>query len=621
MDIHERRFGTDEPSALREPIDVGPLDLVLSGGNLTSVTWHGVEVVRGINCLVRDEDWGTYLAQNVTQTRAIDPSSGNFNYLRRFSIADDSLAVEFSLLVKPEGELVASARLTAHRDFRTNRAGLTLLHPVQDVAGGALRVTHPDGTAETVAFPQLISPGQPVFAIAGLAHDVRGITVAIRFEGEVFEMEDQRNWSDASFKTYCRPLALPCPYVIARGETIQQTIRLSLSGRPDASHQAAHAVTAGRMPEIMLALEHGWSSRAGGHAALVRLGMSGLLLRIEADERGAATDLRALAHTACSVNASVDLEIVLRDDAAAPGSALAAVASQCAAAGLSLRHVIALPQVYLKSHQPTDPVPAGPTPEDCLAAVRAAFPAALAGAGMLTNFTEFNRRRPPPGQGDYVTHGSMATVHAADDIAVFETLEALPQICESGRHIAGERPYRLGLVSIGMRSNPHGAGVVPNPENRRRTMTAHDPRQRGLFAAAYAVGVAVAAAFGGVQALALAAPTGPFGVMEEEENAILLFPIFHAIRVLSSLSGGGVTMLPDLPAGVVGIRDEAGHVIVANCSVEPKSIHLAKPLAARLLDSQSHDATTIDADWLARSPIRRFESVELEPCACLFGTT
>jgi len=621
MDLHERFFGTDEASALREHVGVGKLALALSGGNLASVTWHGVEVVRGINCLVRDQDWGTYPPQNVAETRAIDPSSGSFSYLRRFSIADDSLAVEFSLLVKPEGELVASARLTAHRDFRTNRAGLTLLHPVQDVAGGALLVIHPDGATETVEFPQLISPGQPVLAIAGLAHDVRGITVVIRFEGEVFEMEDQRNWSDASFKTYCRPLALPCPYVIARGETVQQTIRLRLSGRPDAPRRAAHAVAAGRMPEIMLALAQGWSSRAGGHTALARLGMSGFLLRIEAGERGMATDLRALAQTARSVNAGVDLEIVLHDDAAAPGSAVAAVAAQCLAAGLPLRHVIALPQIYLKSHQATDPVPAGPTPEDCLAAVRAAFPHSLAGAGMLTNFTEFNRRRPAPGQGDYVTHGSMAIVHAADDVAVFETLQALPQIFDSGRHIAGERPYRLGLVSIGMRSNPHGAGVVPNPENRRRTMTAHDPRQRGLFAAAYAVGVAVAAAFGGVQALALAAPTGPFGVMEEDESAIHLFPIFHAIRALSSLSGGALTMFPDLPAGVVGIRDEAGHVIIANCSLEPKLIRTAKPLAARLLDSRSHHAAMSDADWLVRSPSRRFEGVELEPCACMFGTT
>jgi len=33
----------------------------------------------------------------------------------------------------------------------------------------------------------------------------------ISFEGDVFETEDQRNWTDASFKTYCPPLRLPYP--------------------------------------------------------------------------------------------------------------------------------------------------------------------------------------------------------------------------------------------------------------------------------------------------------------------------------------------------------------------------------------------------------------------------
>ena len=36
-------------------------------------------------------------------------------------------------------------------------------------------------------------------------------------KGDAFEMEDQRNWADASFKTYVRPLPKPRPYVIAEG--------------------------------------------------------------------------------------------------------------------------------------------------------------------------------------------------------------------------------------------------------------------------------------------------------------------------------------------------------------------------------------------------------------------
>ncbi|RUV28039.1 hypothetical protein EOB49_36060, partial [Mesorhizobium sp. M7A.F.Ca.MR.148.00.0.0] len=44
------------------------------------------------------------------------------------------------------------------------------------------------------------------------------------------EMEDQRNWSDASYKTYVRPLALPWPYVLPAGLPLRQTISLRIAG-------------------------------------------------------------------------------------------------------------------------------------------------------------------------------------------------------------------------------------------------------------------------------------------------------------------------------------------------------------------------------------------------------
>ena len=49
-------------------------------------------------------------------------------------------------------------------------------------------------------------------------------------EGDAFEMEDQRNWTDASYKTYVRPLALPWGYTLAKGSRHEQSVRLSFTG-------------------------------------------------------------------------------------------------------------------------------------------------------------------------------------------------------------------------------------------------------------------------------------------------------------------------------------------------------------------------------------------------------
>ena len=55
-----------------------------------------------------------------------------------------------------------------------------------------------------------------------ILHEVTpGVEVEVRMEGETFETEDQRNWSDASFKTYGTPLHLPFPVEVAEGTRVE----------------------------------------------------------------------------------------------------------------------------------------------------------------------------------------------------------------------------------------------------------------------------------------------------------------------------------------------------------------------------------------------------------------
>ena len=98
-----------------------------------------------------------------------------------------------------------------------NRAGFALLHPLNGVVGTPMMVRHSDGVWVTSQFPTQISPSQTAVDITGLQHKIRSVDLGFIFIGEVFEMEDQRNWSDASFKTYCRPLSAPKPFILMPG--------------------------------------------------------------------------------------------------------------------------------------------------------------------------------------------------------------------------------------------------------------------------------------------------------------------------------------------------------------------------------------------------------------------
>lgn len=513
----------------------GPLAASIRDGALGAVKFNGVEVLRALTYPVRNADWGTHLTVTLAE------ETGPGTYLRRFADTGGVFTGTFRVALAA-GHVEAEVSFTFDRAAQVNRAGFTLLHPIRGVAGSALTLRHPDGSASQTTFPARISPAQPARDIAGLLHKVGGVEVEIGLEGDVFEMEDQRNWSDASFKTYCRPLSLPFPYPVAQGETIRQRVTLDLraEGALMPPGDVAAPVRAW-LPQVMLAYEAGLSDLAALDA------FRGLPVLLRLTPETPAQDLAALAG-----RAGTALEIVFDD---LPG--LQALIARAQTAGLSPVRVAALPRPYLRSHQPEGPWPTGAGPADALAPLRAGFPGAMVGGGSLTNFTELNRCRPDPDKVDFVTFGNTAVVHAADDLSVWQTLEAMPDILATAADIAAGKPLHLGLFSIGMRSNPYGAAVAANPTRQRVPMAMEDPRQDADFAAAYALAVLARAAVAGVHSLALAMPGGPLGARGSLANLI---------RAVAPLAGREVRVTEE---GAFVILSAGGALFAANCGPMP----------------------------------------------------
>ena len=219
-------YGTAVPPAARRTLRAGPLTAELEAGNLRYLAFAGTEILRAVSFVVRDRDWGTYAPaiSDLEVTEAPDA----------FTVAYDAVCRGPSLLHyrariegKADGVLRFEAEAVPAGDFETNRVGFVVLHPAA-VAGAAAVIEHIDGSREATAFPDLIDPWRPFVAIREITHRASALEVTCRLEGEAFEMEDQRNWSDASFKTYGRPLELPWPYVLPAGERVAQSVAVSV---------------------------------------------------------------------------------------------------------------------------------------------------------------------------------------------------------------------------------------------------------------------------------------------------------------------------------------------------------------------------------------------------------
>ena len=621
--------GTDDTSTDPIPVTVGDWALLLIGGAVRVICWRGVEVVRGIDCPIRDATWGTLVQEDVAVSWADEGVRRVMT--RTFAVGAGAVRGRLVLTIDPVGTLEVDLNLTARDTFRTNRSGITVLHPIRGVAGMPVTVHKASGGTESARFPLEIMPSQPVFDIAGLEHVVDGVRVAIAFEGETFEMEDQRNWADASYKTYCRPLSRPMPYEIVAGDPIHHRVRVTVSGDRELIELAASGPTSPEgalFPEVLIVADEGWVP-APSHPAH-EVGVGTVVIRLGPRQNGT----EAWVVDAARAGTGVDLEVVIPDDAD-PDAHLIGVATALRAHGIDPRHVFALPEAYLKSYQPTGQWPTGTSPAEAALAAGRAFPHARVGVGMLTNFTEVNRCRPPR-LGDYVTHSTTAIVHAADDRSVFETLETLPRIVADDSAFARgvhdrvaedeaelSRTVRLGLTAIGSRGNAFGATDAPNPGRVRKAMASVDPRQVGLIGAAYAIGVASRMAEGGVEAFAASSLAGPFGVASEAGR----YPIFFAVQALRRFSGRTTAAVPDLPEGahgvaVVGDAPGSVHAVIANATDTEVVVALPTGATFRRLDEWTAPAAAVDAGWLdgARETVGADGTVTMPRYAVVFAS-
>ena len=542
--------GTNATEAAPVRLSAGALSADFVGGNLRTVCHDGTEVLRAIAYIVRDRDWGTY-EPALTDLR-IEQDDDGFSV--RYSASCEGPGgsrLDFRAAIEghADGRLVFDVSALPESDFETNRCGFCILHPISGLAGSPIRVEHTDGSVEDTRLPLLIDPWQPFKDMRAITHQVRpGISAECRMEGDAFEMEDQRNWSDASYKTYVRPLALPWPYVLPAGQTMRQTVNLRVTGAgkiPAISKRVdpvriEFGEAGSKLPDIGVVIyPEDVESALDRLPMLSMLGPQQLLLHFDPTRGHGREALQAHARLAASFPARTTLECVVTcaGDLDRELSGIAALARE---AGLRLDAVAVSPSVDRQSTPPGSTWPACPPLEDVYAAARRAFPDIRLGGGMFSYFTELNRKRVPAGKLDFITHCTCPIVHAADDLSVMQSLEALPFITRSTRAIYGAKPYRIGPSTIAMRQNPYGGATKDNPGGQRIAMANSDPRHTGLFAAAWTIGYAARVAPAGLEMLTLSGFTGPFGVLAgpgESAAEGSPRPIFQAVKGLCELAG------------------------------------------------------------------------------------
>jgi len=636
-------FGTDVPEPKVKTLQAGALSAVFDNGALRYIKLGETEVLRAIAFLVRDENWGTFTPEISNLKIKQGKSDFRVSYDARCKDAKRSLSYRAEISCGADGTLRFDAAAFPESDFLTNRTGFIVLHPLTGVAGYPVEVEHVDKRKVKDKFPAIINPVQPFYGIRSLRHKVAdGVFATCRMEGDTFEMEDHRNWTDSSFKTYVRPLAEPWPYTLRKGVEIKQSVSLTFSGKLPRAKAAGRAKpveialgkAGGALPAIGVAVPEAEADAAFANASLIaQSGARHLVCEADGRRAGLSGALGVYQRLGKATNADVILEIIL-PGAQSPTTEFGPIAQAVRRNGLIPAAISVSPAMDLRGVLPGSKGPDGPTLAEIYRAARAAFPGVRIGGGTFAFFTELNRKRPPTEHLDFVTHTTCPIVHAADDVSVMETLEALPYVVQSAKAFINGKAYCIGPSSIPARLNPYGASTAPNPGNGRVCLSDMDPRQRGLYGAAWTLGYVAALAGGGLSAITLGAATGPAGMIYrrtihaqpyfDEAGAPAVYPLYHVVAGLAAASGSKVITAKSAAPGKVAalaVRGKSGPTVwLANLTGETQTAKVSGFTGGgrlHVLDEGSFVAATRDADYFNKGgkALKKVGSVKLAPYA------
>jgi len=609
-------------------VTAGPATVLLGRGELRYYSIGGLELLRRVYVAVRDTAWET-LPADFSEMELHERDDGGVRATYEAHVADGDIVFGWAGVIElsRSGELNYSMTGVSGSSFDYARIGLNILHP-PSLEGrryravtdhGVLEGEFPPGIAEQPLVGGEYLPLLPGFRSLGVHLD--GADLHFTLTGDEFELEDQRNWLDASYKTYSTPMSLGIRHSEA-GESIAQEVRVR------AEIPAAGGGTTSREDQRVV-IEVGRGS-PGGVFPSIGLGLAWEAEALSATGRGLFEGL-GLDHLRVDVRLSANnfADVVARADSIALccgcGLELAAfvdaksaaeldrLAAEVRALAAPLRRILAFSEHELV------------TSPGVVAAIRGAVgTAAPVFGGTNLYFAELNRERPDPTSADGFAFSANPQVHSADDRSLTEAPQTFFDMLQSARRFLGNVPIAVGPITLLPRFNPD----APGASTIGLTEPPADERQASLVCATFTALAAKHLAAGKAASVTMFETTGPRGLFARSESQSgpteigsvamppgAAFPVADVVSVwgrwqgLPAVSvGSSDALLVDAAACRIGARLE---VLVANATGDTRAVELKTESGAPSRGTiRRLDPASVAANWAAGGTSTNFSDRE-----------
>ena len=557
-----------------QKLNAGPLTLEYSEGSLWNIRLGEEEAIRRIYLVFQDINWTSRSFEIMEEKWNIADDHFSADLELRGSHDAENFQATLQIVGSSSGDIKYGFTGSSTADFMRNRLGLCLLHPIANLAGKSCKLILSGGTKVISEFPNDISPSQPFKNLSGISHTLNnGQTLEVKFKGEVFETEDHRNWSDASYKTYCTPIALPFPVAVSKGDQILQEVAISLSGKASRAQKPAQSKVTIRvsdlevsLPDIGLNIAQDYSE--SDHAQFKEIGIGHLRFNLDLDDASNANFSNAV-----KVSKKLGLKLDLSLKAISVNQITEFLRSN-EELTTAVRNVL----IFSKAHKVT--------PAEFVATAREVLgPEKVISAGTDLYFTEINRGSAVVPGIDQINFSLNPQVHSFDDRTLIQNLATQEVIALNATRIAGSMKISVGPITLRPRFNPNA--TQPDKDVSNTALPASvDNRQRTWFNEAWtAISIKYLAQSNSINSATYFETVGWRGIRESKSGSKdslnfpsepgEAFPVWNLFAALKGFSRcrKSSSSAPEVVDSLIIRNSEITRLILANFSSGAQEVH------------------------------------------------
>jgi hypothetical protein len=537
----------------------GDFTLDLAQAAVRNITYKGAQLIDLLYTAIRPWDWSTLVADSHTEDVKVNGADCIVTISDTFAGALDAQTI---ITLSANNTFSVDYQLKGLAEYSVNRWGICLCLHSGDWMGSKV-----NSSGNTYKLLQDISPQRVIDGITqGLfpaANEMHFVAPDQRFikaasTGKVLEAEDQRNWTDNTYKIYSGSLSEPRPFVTSVGSIWKQSVKFEVGAPSGAATDPAKIVVREieALPSIGL--------QFNTEPLLSPDDLEKALVLLEIDHLRVNEESLTAQKIATTASSGLILEAALL-------SSNSGAALQTEVTKLSQR-VPAGSRILIQREGREIVEEADLPMNESLSSYIPGTDAYL--VDLHRNKYDF---------GNSVSYSMAPTIHSADTETIFKTLYTQRESIEFvQKHIAPQ--VFISPITFSTRGNPETGHSrderikFANKDAAARIMT--------LEGAAWTLGSIFALASAGAFSGSWHELFGEFGVIYSQNGATKFSPTFHALSALGAHHAHEITIATSLDNSWVAFENRESKTILV-ASLRPWALEITAKVLAGYKSIQS----------------------------------